>query len=132
MTGKITKKFKALGAQVDVQLVFENEKKKKKARMDTQSVKNIFSVKQKIFCRFNPESELSKLNENLGVWQEASPDMVYLAKRALFYSRESGGLYDPRVIEVLESIGYKNKNTKSINPSLAERKPKGQIGRAHV
>ena len=32
--------------------------------------------------------------------------MLYLAGRALYYNDISGGLYDPRVIEVLEKIGY--------------------------
>lgn len=100
--------FRALGTQVDIRIVFENEKQAKETQVDVQKVRNIFSTRQKIFCRFNPASELSKLNENPGVWQKASLDMLYLAGRALFYNRESDGLYDPRVIEVLEKIGYRS------------------------
>lgn len=105
--------FRALGTQVDIQIVFGNEKQAKKAQKDIKKVEDIFFAKQKIFCRFDPKSELSKLNGNLGVWQKASPDMRYLAKRALFYNRESGGLYDPRIIETLEKIGYKSKTVTS-------------------
>jgi len=101
-------KFFALGSQVEVFFVAENEKEKRKAKLDAKRVKHFFLSKQKVFCRFNLESELSKLNSNLGVWQKVSPDMLYLAKRTLFYYRESGGLYDPRVIDVLEEIGYKS------------------------
>ncbi|MDI6777684.1 MAG: FAD:protein FMN transferase [Patescibacteria group bacterium] len=108
--------FKALGADIHVEIVIEDKKAREKARKDLKEVKEVYSAKQKIFCRFNPKSELSKLNRNLGVWQKASPDMIYLAKRALFYNRESEGLYDPRVIEVLESIGYKSKDTGNMNP----------------
>ena len=39
--------------------------------------------------------------------------MIYLAKRALLYYIESGGLYDPRIIDVLENIGYKSDKTKT-------------------
>jgi thiamine biosynthesis lipoprotein len=46
------------------------------------------------------------LNQNLGARQKASPDILYLAGRALHYNKISGGLYDPRIIGVLEKIGY--------------------------
>jgi len=97
--------FQALGTEICVQIVAKNEKTNNAAE-DILKVKSIFSNKQKIFCRFNPESELSKLNKNIGAWQKASPDIIYLAARALFYNKISGGLYDPRVIEILEKIGY--------------------------
>lgn len=100
--------FRAVGTRVVAEMVYGNQGQKEKARRDAIKVRDIFLAKQKIFCRFNPASELSGLNKNLGVWQKASPDMLYLAKRALFYNRESKGLYDPRVIDVLESIGYKS------------------------
>lgn len=100
--------FYALGTQVHTWIVSEGENQAKKAQRDIQKAKDIFSAKQKIYCRFSPESELSRLNRNLGIWRKASTDMVYLAKRALFYNRESEGIYDPRIIDVLENIGYKS------------------------
>jgi len=116
-------KFKALGTDVVVEIVLKDEKGKKRAKKDFAGVKKIFLRKQKIFCRFNPASELSKLNKNIGVWRKASPDMLYLAGRALFYNRESGGLYDPRVIDVLENIGYKSEKL------AGARIPRGFCGR---
>lgn len=124
MAKKITKKFKALGTEVKISLVTDSAGKIIRAKRDIETVERIFSAKQEIFCRFNPESELSKLNRNLGIWRKASPDMVYLAKRALFYHRESGGLYDPRIIDVLENIGYKSKNIGNKNPESVSRKLK--------
>jgi thiamine biosynthesis lipoprotein len=111
--------FRALGTDIHVCMVTGSEAKRKKAEKDTKNVENIFHAKQNIFCRFNSESELSKLNKNIGVWQKASPDMIYLAKRALFYNRESGGLYDPRVIDTLENIGYKS-DKKTVGKSAPE------------
>lgn len=64
------------------------------------------------------------MNKNLGMWQNVSPDMIYLAKRALFYHRESGGLYDPRIIDILENIGYKSKNIENKDSKPAKNKPK--------
>ena len=104
----LKRKFKALGTDVFIEVVAKSQRTKKIAKKDLKEAKKIFLRGQKIFCRFNPASGLSKLNRNLGIWKKASPDMLYLAKRALFYNRESGGLYDPRVIEALEKIGYKD------------------------
>ena len=101
--------FHVLGTDVNIRIVCNNKTEKEKAKNDLKKAKNIFFPKEKIFSRFDTKSELCRLNRNLGVWQKASPDMLYLAGRALFYYRESGGLYDPRIIDILENIGYKNK-----------------------
>jgi thiamine biosynthesis lipoprotein len=106
-----TGKFKALGTLVEIRIVCKNKARTKKARADVRKAKEIFLSKQKIFSRFDSKSELSKLNRRPGIWQKTSPDIAYLAGRALFYNRESGGLYDPRIIDVLENIGYKSENT---------------------
>ncbi len=102
----IKSKFRALGTDINVRVVLDSKKEKSKARLDIERIKNIFKQKQRVFCRFNSRSELSKLNKNFGVFQRASADMLYLAKRALNYHRKSGGLYDPRTVEILEKIGY--------------------------
>lgn len=103
--------FKALGTDINVQIVCGEEREKKSAEKDIERVERMYREKQKIFCRFNPKSELSRLNKNLNKFNSASPDIIYLAEQALFYSQLSGGLYDPRVIEILEKIGY-NKDFK--------------------
>jgi thiamine biosynthesis lipoprotein len=95
-----------LGTGIDIRIVFSNEAEKKLAEKSLEKAKDIFISKEKVFSRFDSESELCQSNRNLGIWQKVSPDMIYLAKRALFYHRESGGLYDPRIIDVLENIGY--------------------------
>lgn len=98
--------FRALGTDVFLEIVLDVPDQKKKAEQDLAAARNIFYAKEKIFSRFDPKSELSRLNEELSKWQKASSGMVYLAKRALYYNKKSGGLYDPRVIEILEKIGY--------------------------
>ena len=98
--------FRALGTDIFIQIVTSSQRKFKKAKIDIEKTRDIFFIKQKIFCRFWLESELSQLNKNLKKFSRASHDILYLAERALFYNRVSSGLYDPRVIEVLEKIGY--------------------------
>jgi len=117
-----TSDFRALGTDVDIRIVFSDEKEKEKVQDDLAKTKKIFISKEKIFSRFDAESELCRLNENIGVWKKVSPDMLYLAGRALYYNGISGGLYDPRVIDVLEKIGY-DKDFKTKDFSKAELPP---------
>jgi FAD:protein FMN transferase len=98
--------FRALGTEISIQIIISNEKEKEAADKDIEKVKEIYHAKQKVFCRFNQESELSRLNKNLGLIQKTLPDISYLAGRALHYNKISKGLYDPRIIGMLEKIGY--------------------------
>ena len=102
----VESEFRSLGTDVFVRVIAGGYSEKRRARYDLNRVKNIFSAEEMIFSRFDPKSEISCLNNNLGVWQNASADVSRLAKRALHYNRISGGMYDPRVIGILENIGY--------------------------
>ena len=122
MKFEINSDFRALGTDVNIRIVFKNEAEKEKAKGDLEKAKNIFFSKEKIFSRFDSKSELYRINKNTGIWQKASPDMLYLIGRALYYNDISGGLYDPRVIEVLEKIGY-DKDFKKKDFSRTELPP---------
>lgn len=99
--------FKALGTEINIQIVVGREEERNRAKDDAEEVKKLFFEKQKIFDRFDSRSELSRLNKELGHFQNVSEDMLYLVSRALYYNKISGGLYDPRIIGFLEQIGYK-------------------------
>jgi len=124
MKFEVKSNFRALGTDINIRIVCNNETEKEKAKRDLKKAKDIFFSKQKIFSRFDNKSELCQLNRNLGIWQKISPDMAFLAKRALFYHRESGGLYDPRIIDVLENIGYKSKNIENKDSKPVKSKQK--------
>ncbi|TSD02190.1 MAG: thiamine biosynthesis lipoprotein [Parcubacteria group bacterium Athens0714_25] len=100
------KRFNALGTQIEAQIVVKDENEIKKALDNLSSVEKIYRDKEKILSRFDSESELSKLNGNLGKFFEVSADMVYLARKSLEYYNESGGIFDPRILDALEGIGY--------------------------
>jgi FAD:protein FMN transferase len=104
--------FRALGTDVFLEIVLDEADQKKEAIRDLDAAKKIFFEKEKIFSRFDPESELSCLNKKLGVWQKVSRDISYLSRQALYYNKIGKGLYDPRIIEILEGIGYE-KNFRS-------------------
>jgi FAD:protein FMN transferase len=105
MKFEINADFRALGTDINIRIVAADAEKEE-AKEDLKKAKNIFLSKEKIFSRFDAGSELSRLNKSIGAWQKATPDMLYLAGQALYYNNISGGLYDPRVIEILEKIGY--------------------------
>jgi thiamine biosynthesis lipoprotein len=98
--------FRALGTDINIQIVARNSGDKSKIEDAFSGIKKLYKKKQEIFDRFDPESEIINLNKNLGAFQNVSADMLYLTKRALYYNKISQGLYDPRIIEILEKIGY--------------------------
>jgi FAD:protein FMN transferase len=61
---------------------------------------------EKRFTRFSEDSELSSLNRAAGTWFEASPDLYEVVALALQLYDQTGGLFDPSVLDALEEAGY--------------------------
>lgn len=59
------------------------------------------------FSRFEPGSELSRLNRDPGPVVRVSPTMARFAESALWAAAASGGLVDPTLARELESAGYR-------------------------
>ncbi|MEI7426112.1 MAG: FAD:protein FMN transferase [Candidatus Moraniibacteriota bacterium] len=110
--------FKALGMDIYFQLVCI-ESLKEKAKKDLSELREFYFLQEKIFSRFDEKSELNFFNHNLGKFQKASVDFLQVAKKSLEYYQLSERLFDPRIIETLEKIGYQ-KDFKLLN--LAEMK----------
>ena len=58
------------------------------------------------FSRFQPLSELSRLNRASGRPFKASPALFALVKTAVALGRRSGGVFDPTVLGALQAAGY--------------------------
>ncbi len=99
--------FRAMGTEAYIEIVHQKDEAEKANASIKRAIELCFE-KIKIFSRFDPESELSKLNQNLGTFRSASPDMLSVALRSISYHRESDGLFDPRILPVLEDIGYRS------------------------
>ncbi|EKE18574.1 MAG: hypothetical protein ACD_9C00291G0005 [uncultured bacterium] len=99
-------KFKALGTDVEIQLVVSLEKDAEKAKNDLELSKQQYLKFEKIFSRFDEESELSKLNNNLNDFSTSSVEMTEIIKSSIFYYHQCEKLFDPRVIDFLNNIGY--------------------------
>ncbi len=61
---------------------------------------------ERIFSRFLPESELTRLNQQAGSWTEVSRPMWEVLSTALKGARETGGVVTPVVLPQLVSAGY--------------------------
>ena len=62
---------------------------------------------QRRLSRFDPESELSKLNDDPRERVPASPMMVRFATEARKAAELTGGLVDPTVLSLVEAAGYR-------------------------
>jgi thiamine biosynthesis lipoprotein len=58
------------------------------------------------YSRFLPSSGLSLLNESIGKWQSASPEMIHLLVAAENFRERTLGNFDISVKEDLERLGY--------------------------
>ena len=58
------------------------------------------------FSRFNPESEVSRLNRSGGTWSVVSAELFEMLHLALRLHAETQGLFDPAMLPDLERAGY--------------------------
>ena len=58
------------------------------------------------FTRFDPDSELSRLNARAGQWVDVGPDLHALLREALAAYQRSGGLVHVGVLRRMLAIGY--------------------------
>jgi thiamine biosynthesis lipoprotein len=61
---------------------------------------------ERTFSRFLPESDLSRLNEGPSTQVRVSAEFAALLARALGYARVTEGVFDPLVLQELETLGY--------------------------
>ncbi len=93
--------FKAMNTNVHTWLysqVADNE-----VLTDTQ---RLFASFEKRLSRFDPDSELSRLNACEREAFQASPTLIDAVEVALWAAEVTGGLYDPTILSKLERAGY--------------------------
>ena len=102
----IREQFRALGTDIVFQVVALDEVQQKNAIENIAQAKEMYVDFTNTFSRFIFESELSKLNLAVGDWNFASDVMREVASLSLEYNKKTEGLFDPRILGVLENIGY--------------------------
>jgi thiamine biosynthesis lipoprotein len=61
---------------------------------------------ERVLSRFDPQSELSRVNARPRQWVTVSPLVWEVVTQALALAEATGGLFDPTVLAALEAIGY--------------------------
>lgn len=116
-TEKVNLDFRAMGTDVSVEIIMGvGHLEPKRALSALETVKEIFVENEKIFSRFDSDSELAKINSNVGKEIVVSEKMFAVLVLCLKFNKISEGYFDPRVIGVLEKIGYdKDFKTNDLN-----------------
>lgn len=91
-----------MGTDVSAEIIDGGQSAEKAA----ERIKEIFAENEKIFSRFRKDSELSKINDNVGKEITISLKMHEVLELCLKFYDLSGGYFDPRIIGNLEKIGY--------------------------
>jgi thiamine biosynthesis lipoprotein len=61
---------------------------------------------ERVLTRFNPSSDLSRLNASVGEWVEVDPRLVAALRAAVDARRVTGGRFDPTILHPLLAAGY--------------------------
>ncbi len=69
-------------------------------------IQRMFASFEKRLSRFDPDSELSRLNRSEAEVFKASPVLMDALEVALLAAEATGGLYDPTMLTALERAGY--------------------------
>jgi thiamine biosynthesis lipoprotein len=77
---------------------------------DLMPVYKLFAAVEDTCSRFKEESELSRLNRQVGKEVEVSDDLFNILKEALRFYEETNGVFNPGILSAIEESGY----TKSI------------------
>jgi thiamine biosynthesis lipoprotein len=70
---------------------------------------------ERVLTRFNPSSDLSRLNGSLGEWVDVDPRLVAALRAAVDARRATAGLFDPTILHPLVAAGYDRTFTELTN-----------------
>ena len=101
------KYFWAMGTEIVIEIFTNLNQYLHKPEESLDLAEKIFQQNEKKFSRFNRESELSMINDNLKKETKVSAQMIEILGLCLNYYKITNGYFDPRIIENLEISGYK-------------------------
>ncbi len=95
--------FRAMSCEMVVWVVAADPRA---AREHLVAARDFIQAVERQLSRFDPQSELSRLNARSGQAVQVSPLLWAVLTYALDAARQTEGLYDPTVLEALEVAGY--------------------------
>ncbi len=91
-----------LGTNIEIKLPVQN------ASLFSQCFSEIKRIEQ-LYSRFLVNSQLSKLNQNLNVWLDVSPEFAFLLSKAQEFNKKTNGNFDITLKSTLDDLGYDRK-----------------------
>jgi len=94
-----------------------------RARRALAAARDEVSACEAALSRFDPASDLSRLNASAGAWTRVDRRLVEALRLALRAREDTGGLFDPTVLPALAAAGYDRSFEQ-----LVERAPRRAAG----
>lgn len=116
----VRKQFVKFGTEVDLQILLGEKEGNAQAEKYLALAEKELDRLEEIFSRFNEESELSKINKNLGEFVDASGEILEVAELCLSYHAKTLQYFDPRIVDRLEAIGYRKDFSKIHSANISE------------
>jgi thiamine biosynthesis lipoprotein len=98
-------RFRALGSECELVIV-EGPGQLGRSLAAIAAARAEIARAERELSRFQPTSELSRLNAAGGAWSPAGPRLRAALEAALAARDETGGRFDPTVLPALEAAGY--------------------------
>lgn len=94
------------------------------------TVRSVFGHEEGRFSRFTPDSELSAVNAAAGAWTEVSVEFASVVGLSLAAWRETGGRFDPTVLDAVIAAGYDRDFDEILAGARGALRPPRPCGRA--
>ncbi len=91
---------------MNTDIVFAAEGPAEEIAQGFERAHRLVNAREHQFSRFLDDSEMTRLNNSTGTWFPASIGMYQLVRQAREFFEETGGLFDPSILDALEQAGY--------------------------
>ncbi len=114
--------FRAMGSQITLWL----EAEEGAAEEAFEIAEALFTIYERTLSRFDPASELSRLNGRSEEWVQVSSLLWEALAQALDLAAATGGLFDPTLLNALEAAGYSRSFETEMIPLCQSRAEPGR------
>lgn len=98
-----------LGTHIRIKIILSTALDERRAQAASEALKAAFEECHRLdreYSRFRDNNQLTKLNAQLNVWQEVSPEFFFLLKQGQEIGQKTNGAFNFAVKKLLEQWGY--------------------------